>query len=166
MTELTSAKLSPVTRLTVLMYHAIADVRDEGADPHHTVEIGRFELQLGMLRDNGLKPSSVRDGLFDKGGTNAGVVLPSFREGLSNALLEAMASGLPVIASAVGGNPEVVQHEHNGLLFEADQADQLANAIARLVNDLSLATALGSRARQDVARRFSVCTMIHQFEAL
>jgi glycosyltransferase involved in cell wall biosynthesis len=93
-------------------------------------------------------------------------VLPSFWEGLSNALLEAMASGLPVIASAVGGNPEVVQHEHNGLLFEADQADQLANAIERLVNDLSLATALGSRARQDIATRFSVSTMIHQFEAL
>ena len=92
------------------------------------------------------------------------VVLPSIREGLSNAILEAMAGGKPVIASAVGGSPEIVRHEENGLLFPSNDDRALADAIARLHDAPSLRAKLGASAKTDVAERFSVASMVQQFE--
>lgn len=74
------------------------------------------------------------------------LVLPSHFEGLSNALLEAMAAGCPVIASAVGGTPELVENGRNGLLFASGDADALADAMERMAE-------AGFRARLAVAAR-------------
>ncbi len=92
------------------------------------------------------------------------VVLPSIREGLSNAILEAMAGGKPVIASAVGGSPEIIRHGENGLLFPSDDDRALADAIARLYDAPVLRAELGASAKSDVAERFSVASMVRQFE--
>ena len=64
------------------------------------------------------------------------LVLPSHFEGLSNALLESMAAGCPVIASAVGGNVELIDDERTGLLFRPDDADALAAAMSRMADPL------------------------------
>lgn len=75
------------------------------------------------------------------------LVLCSSEEGLSNALLEAMAAGCPVVASNVGGNPELVEHQRTGLLFEADDRGQLADALALFSSDPELRMRLSSHAR-------------------
>ncbi len=83
-------------------------------------------------------------------------VLPSHSEGISRSLLEAMAVGLPVVASAVGGTPEVVAHEVNGLLVPAQDATALAQALERLLAQPAWATRLGEAAAATVARKFSL----------
>ena len=82
-------------------------------------------------------------------------VLPSLNEGLPMSLLEAMALGRPVIASDVGGIPEVMQHRVNGLLVPPGDAQQLAAACLELAFDRDLAAALGARARQTIEAAFT-----------
>jgi glycosyltransferase involved in cell wall biosynthesis len=77
------------------------------------------------------------------------VVLAARRgEGLPNALLEAMAWGLPVIATPVAGVRELVRHEVNGLLVPPGDPARLAGALERIVHDPSLAARLGCEARR------------------
>ncbi len=92
--------------------------------------------------------------------------LTSLWEGVSNALLEAMALGLPVIGSAVGGTPEVIQHETTGLLFDSDDSDGLAAAIARLRREPAFAAQLGQAAAASVRERFTIESMVQRHETL
>jgi glycosyltransferase involved in cell wall biosynthesis len=82
-------------------------------------------------------------------------VLPSHQEGVSLALLEAMAAGLPVIAAAVGGLPEVVADGESGLLIPAGDPEALAAALERLLGDPEFAAKLGSNARRQVEANYS-----------
>jgi glycosyltransferase involved in cell wall biosynthesis len=81
-------------------------------------------------------------------------VLCSDREGLSNAILEYMACGLPVVATAVGGNPELVDQE-NGLLVPPGDPEALAAALAKLLADAELRRRLGEASRRRVTESFS-----------
>lgn len=87
-------------------------------------------------------------------------VLPSLNEGISNTILESMASGLPVIATDVGGNPELVADGETGILVPPSDPGELANALRRYVEDPSLAATHGVRARERAEREFSVDRMI------
>lgn len=82
-------------------------------------------------------------------------VLPSRHEGMSNALLEAMASGLPVIATDIAGNEELVSHGENGLLVPVEDAPALSEALARLAADHSLRKRMGAAARNRIVERYS-----------
>lgn len=93
-------------------------------------------------------------------------VLPSVAEGICNSLLEAMATGLPVIATAVGGNPEVVVDGESGLLFPAGDVRALADRLTRLRAQPALRTELGLRAIERVRSEFSLDSMVRAYEQL
>jgi sugar transferase (PEP-CTERM/EpsH1 system associated) len=90
-------------------------------------------------------------------------VLPSRLEGMSNAILEAMASGLPVIANRVGGNPELIDHGRTGLLCKAEDAEAMAVAIGRLARHDAERAALGRAARARVEQFFSLDAMLVRY---
>ena len=94
------------------------------------------------------------------------VVHPSLEEGFSNAILEAMAAGKPVVATSVGGNVEAVQNGVTGLLVEPRNADQLAAAMSRLLDDPALRSVMGVAARRRVEARFEMDHMIKSYESV
>ena len=90
-------------------------------------------------------------------------VLPSLNEGISNTMLEAMASGLPVLASAVGGNVELVDDGVTGRLFRASDAQELAALLERYLDDAQLRRRHGAAAREAAEKRFSLAAMIDNY---
>jgi L-malate glycosyltransferase len=84
-------------------------------------------------------------------------------EGLPNTVLESMAIGLPVVATAVGGTPEVVEEGETGFLVPAGDAAGLASRIVRLLQEPERARAMGERARKKIACQFSLERMGDQF---
>ncbi len=82
-------------------------------------------------------------------------VSPTYSEGFSNTILEAMSAGLPVVSCAVVGVVDCLRDEVNGLLVSASDVPALANALARLLDDEALRTRLAERARQDVDEKYS-----------
>lgn len=93
-------------------------------------------------------------------------VLPSLSEAFPNSAIEAMAAGLPVIASAVGGLLDLIEPSRTGLLVPAADAEALAAALRRLHDDPERAAAMGAEARRDVLSRFSFDRMVTAFEDL
>jgi glycosyltransferase involved in cell wall biosynthesis len=83
-------------------------------------------------------------------------VLPSSTEGLSNALLEAMAAGLPAVATAVGGAVDLIEEGENGRLVAPGDPRALAAALQSVLTDPAHARALGARARERVAARYAL----------
>lgn len=94
------------------------------------------------------------------------LVLPSHFEGQSNAVLEAMAAGCPVIASAVGGTTELVEHERTGLLFADDDAMTLARCMLRFRREPSLRQRLSRRALERIQSRHTIATMVATTSAI
>lgn len=91
-------------------------------------------------------------------------VLPSYNEGISNTILEAMASGVPVVASRVGGNPELIKHQITGLLFESGHLDGLCLAMLELLQNEQLRLTYGKASRQYVCENHTVEGMIYSYE--
>jgi glycosyltransferase involved in cell wall biosynthesis len=96
------------------------------------------------------------------------VVLPSIptksgrREGIPVALMEAMAMGLPVVASAISGIPELVESEHTGLLVPPRDPSALADALQRLIQNREMGHLMGQAGREKVIRRFDLGTNTKQ----
>ncbi len=93
-------------------------------------------------------------------------VLSSVLEGMSNALLEAMAAARPVVATRVGGNPELVIDGETGLLVPPKDPRALAEAVVRLMRDPDLAGRLGQAARRRVESAFTLTAMVARLERL
>lgn len=93
-------------------------------------------------------------------------VLPSLSEGLSNSLLEAMAAGIPVVATNVGGNPEVVQDGKTGFLVDAADAEALGDAMIRIIESPELARRFGDAAYQRVVTHFSLRSAVRRTQDL
>jgi len=85
-----------------------------------------------------------------------GFVFPSSAEGLSNALLEAMATELPIVATKIGGTEEAIENERNGILVEPDNVDELANGIITLLSQSEVAHRLGQEARRTIEENYSI----------
>lgn len=93
-------------------------------------------------------------------------VLPSRAEGISNTILEAMACGLPVVATRVGGNPELVQPGQTGLLVPAGDAPALAHALRDALVSEETRRAMGREGRRRVEQRFSLTVMVARYRRL
>ena len=93
-------------------------------------------------------------------------VLPSLAEGISNTTLEAMACGLPVVATDVGGNGELVQSGRTGLLVRAGDVDGMAQALLQIYDAPDRGRAMGAMGRREVESRFSLPAMVGAYQAL
>ncbi|MFT6991690.1 MAG: glycosyltransferase involved in cell wall biosynthesis [Paraglaciecola sp.] len=93
-------------------------------------------------------------------------VLPSHTEGLSISLLEAMATERAVVASDVGGNGEIVQHNSNGLLVAESDVEAMVSCLNSILIDASLAERISKSARQTVLNSFSITAMVKQYQQL
>jgi glycosyltransferase involved in cell wall biosynthesis len=131
-----------------------------------------FELHLagdGPDRDNilaAMKASGIRDRIFLHGwcdqetvrrlyGQTDCVVNPSLYEGLSNSCLEAMSCGLPVVASRVPGNNDLIAHGDTGFLFDLDNPDQFRDTVRRLMESPDMCSTTGQNARSFVEKSYS-----------
>ena len=93
-------------------------------------------------------------------------VLPSRSEGLSNTILEAMASGLPVVATRVGGAEELVEEGATGLLVPPGEPAALADALGRLLVAPDLRRVMGAAGRRRAGREFALAGMIREYQEL
>jgi glycosyltransferase involved in cell wall biosynthesis len=91
-------------------------------------------------------------------------VLASRSEGMSNAVLEYMAAGRPIVATAVGATPKLLTHDRHGLLVRPDDAQALAGAITQLLGDREQAARLAAAARRRAQQRYSRQAMVERFE--
>src|SRR5262249_55664270 len=93
-------------------------------------------------------------------------VLPSLAEGISNTILEAMASGLPVVATRVGGNPELVDAGRTGLLVPAANPVAMAEALRTYLVDNGQVVSHGQAGRKKVETYFSMEAMVRSYLAV
>lgn len=96
----------------------------------------------------------------------AAYVQPSRYEGMPNALMEAMAAGVPCVASAVDGNAELITSGRNGLLVPPEDVDSLCGALREILSDPEKARVLGAAGRRTMRDSFSLETMIESYEKL
>ena len=89
-------------------------------------------------------------------------VLPSRNEGFSNALIEAMAAGLPCIATCVGGNAEALEDGVNGFLIDCEDHEALAERLLRVLRNPQAAHRMGRCARETAVKRFSMSAMVNR----
>lgn len=131
------------------------------------VERGRIEAEIKRLdlektvtlcgqRDRFGRYFSNHFKLFDV------YVCSSVKEGLPFSILEAMAAGLPIVSTNVGGIPEIITDNSTGLLVEQKNPQALADAIVRLLHDKKLAERLAHQAQQEVRAKFSLERMIEE----
>ncbi len=91
-------------------------------------------------------------------------VLPSFFEGMGRVLLEAMAMEKPVVASHVGGIPDLVKHQLNGLLVKPGDVAELANALEQILNDRVFSSKMGKEGRKRIQEQFSADIMVQSID--
>ncbi len=153
-------RLVPRKEVAVLI-EALARLRVRGRDVELEI-VGdgpEREKLLSLARRTGFAPSITFRGMLDEAGVagtlrNADLlVVPSSSEGLPAVIMEAMASGLPVVASEIDGIPELVRHGETGFLVPPRDPERLADAITRLLDDPAMARRMGDAGRRLVARR-------------
>jgi phosphatidylinositol alpha-1,6-mannosyltransferase len=134
-----------------------------GGGPEHEALAARAS-SLGVVNRISFLGNVPHTGMSDLYAASDVVTIPSRLEATSLAALEAAACGLPVVATRVGGLPEVVQDSHTGYLVAEDDSTGLADAISRLLIDTSLSHRLGTRARSVVLHKFSWDEIARQTE--
>ena len=131
---------------------------------------GTMEATKAHVRDRGIEGSvrfvGSRTDVADLLRASDLFVHPSREEGFSNAILEAMAAGLPVVGCNVGGNPEAIVDGKTGRLVPSRNAAAFASAIAELLADPEKRKAMGEAGRHRATERFSLDRMVGEMESL
>ncbi len=133
--------------------HAVFVVVGGNHEPEYFRELQRLTESLG-LNDN-IRFLGRREEVFPLLKMSDVFCLPSRSEGFSNALVEAMASSLPCVATRVGGNAEALQDGQNGFLVEPEDASATADRILTLLRQPEWARRMGHAARQAVEEKFT-----------
>jgi glycosyltransferase involved in cell wall biosynthesis len=143
------------------------DIRQKHSDAHLLiVGEGSEEQTLREMRVEGVQfTGQVNDAVPYLQAADL-FVLPSSTEGLSNSMLEAMSCGLPVLATAVGGAPDVIQQKVSGLLIPPDDVDALRIGLKNLLEDAAIRSSLGSNARARILSDFSLDSITQRLAAL
>jgi glycosyltransferase involved in cell wall biosynthesis len=144
------------------------------ADAHFTLVgpiqpefLTRVQPQLDALRDRvRLLPPLPRNEVIALYRDADVFVLPTWREGFPNVVLEAMAAALPLVATPVGAIPDAVQDGREGFLVPVRDPKALTAAVGKLVGDPDLRLAMGARARARVAEEFSLDAIIGRLAAI
>jgi glycosyltransferase involved in cell wall biosynthesis len=127
-----------------------------------------YDKLVEVVNGNGLRDSVLFTGfqmdVSEIIATFDVAVLPSFFEGMGRVLLEAMAMGKPVVASRVGGIPDLVEDGVNGLLVRPGNVKELADALKIMLNGKKLAQKMGNEGRERVKEQFSADAMVHSIE--
>lgn len=157
--------LSTLLKAVALIHKSLPDLRLEvaGEGPCHA-ELLREANHLGIYEKvQFLGQVSDPENVLSRGRV---FVLPSNSEGVSLTLLEAMAAGVPVVATDVGGTPEVLENGKSGLLVPPQNPEELANAIKRLWLDDDLRFRLSLAADQRVSEQFDISRMTREYNEL
>lgn len=126
----------------------------------HNADEGYYETVLRKIKELSLEAHIHLTGSLDDirpalWGLDI-VVLPSLEERCSRTLIEALAAARPTVATSAGGNPELVQHEHNGLLVEPKDASAISSALLRLLDDAALRADMGRKGRLKAEQEFDI----------
>ena len=122
----------------------------------HLLEVGKYFPTLKFNIISNIPNASKYLKNFDI------FVLPSIKEGLPYVILEAGLAGLPVIASNVGGIPEIIDNEKNGILVSPANPEELALAIKKLIDDKTLRETIAKNLREKIQKEFSLEKMVEK----
>jgi glycosyltransferase involved in cell wall biosynthesis/O-antigen/teichoic acid export membrane protein len=161
------ARLSPEKGLDVLL-HALTELPDAtlvvAGDGPERATLEQLARELGI--DERVRFLGWREDVRSILASIDVLALPSRSEGVPLVIVEAMLCGIPTVATAVGGVPEVVLDEETGLLVPAEDRHALAVALARLLGDPELRTRMGLRGREMALDRYSPATAARAFEEI
>jgi len=130
-----------------------------GGEERETLEI---EKNRNTFVERRVKLEGFKENAFAYLSAYDAFVLPSLKEGLPYVLLEAGQAGLPVIASNVGGIPDIVEHEKTGLLVDPEDTEGLADMLSLLMKNRDLQKRYGTALQDRVQKNFSLETMIEK----
>lgn len=131
-----------------------------------------YQELVSMIRNSGMEKQIIFTGMIEPHRTLKlwsevdVAVCPSLSEGMSNAILEAMVAGKPVVATSVGGNPEVIKDGINGFLVPPDDPEALADALLRIIENGNLRDVMGRNSQRVAAEEFSLELMYERYEDL
>lgn len=126
-----------------------------GIPTEHQKEVNGYADTFGIPSDKLIMPGFI-DNVFEYYKAMDIFLLPSRSEGFSLALLEAAASGLPIIASNIPGNDEFIEHKKNGLLFNISKPEELKDSIIDLAENISVAKKYGEMAQKTFEEEFTL----------
>lgn len=162
------ARLDPIKNHT-LLFKAM-ELIDKEEHKIKLLVVGDGPLKSTLIQE--VRKKNLHDRIFFLGERDdipnilAGIdlfVLSSLSEGMSITLVEAMAAGLPIIATEVGGNPDLINHEQNGLLVPTGDEKAMADAILKVLKDTKLARSLGEAARQKFESEYTLEKMVKRY---
>jgi len=126
-----------------------------GIPKENQKEVFEYASTFGLSEDKIIMPGFI-DNIYEYYKAMDIFLLPSRSEGFSLALLEAAASGLPIIASDIPGNDEFIEHRKNGLLFNLSKPDELTQHVITLADNKILANQYGSLAEKNFFEEFTL----------
>jgi glycosyltransferase involved in cell wall biosynthesis len=144
----------------------VPGLRIECAGDGDLGKVQRYAQSMGMDARVKLRGWLDKRAAADLLGRASAFVLPSYAEGLPMALLEAMAAGCPVVATRVGGIPDLVTDGVDGLLVPPGDPDALAAALLRVLRDRDFAQRLGNAARETIANRYAAGRSLERMECI